>query len=175
MIDLLLLLGVGEAIAGVENAHVVRVLDVALLEVQFHRKLVAKIMEGVEGFGLRLGNWRDFLTSREGTIPDKVSTSVLNGQAFGSRRGGRLVVNQGSRRKRLFGPAEAEAKLLSIATFWIGRDESGDRSEDLHFKMPILGEGVNKVWTRAGDLVVDSGDARQFARATLGSSLQRKK
>lgn len=63
--QLLLIRGVSEVIAGVEDAEVVDVLDVSLAEIKTYVESICEGVESVEGFGL-------------GLVPCEGSPSVLN-------------------------------------------------------------------------------------------------
>ena len=56
---LLLIRGVSEPIAGVEDAEVVDVLDISLTKIKTYMESICKEMKSVEGFGLGFGDRRD--------------------------------------------------------------------------------------------------------------------
>ena len=67
--DILLITGVLESIAGVEDAEIVDVLDIALTKIKTHMESLCKEVKSVECLGLGFGNGWAPMRSREGLIP----------------------------------------------------------------------------------------------------------
>ena len=94
--NLLLTMGVLKSIAGVENAEVVDILDIALTEIKTRMESLCKEVKSIECFGLGFGNGRDFRRSREGLIPCKCPSSILNYDSLFVLVGRGQIMKQGA-------------------------------------------------------------------------------
>jgi hypothetical protein len=52
----LLILGIGETVTGMENGHIVYILHVALLKISRYTESLTQKVQGIESFGLGLGD-----------------------------------------------------------------------------------------------------------------------
>lgn len=90
----LLVRGVLEAVAAVEHAEVVHVLDIALAEIETDVEALGEEVESVEGFGLGFGYGRDVGRAREGLVAYESAADVLDDDSLFVSVGGGLVVQQ---------------------------------------------------------------------------------
>lgn len=79
-----------------EDTQVIDVLYVALSEVKTYSGLLSFEVEGIKGFGLCFGDWRDIMGTWECLEPCERSSSVLDDHLFGRGGGRRLVVEKGT-------------------------------------------------------------------------------
>ena len=92
--NLLLILGVLERVAGVEDAEVVDILDIALTKVQTSVESLSEEVKSVERFGLGFGNWRNAGRSRESLVSREGSSGILDDDSFFVFVGSGLVMEQ---------------------------------------------------------------------------------
>ncbi len=111
---LLLLCRVPKAGAGVENAQVVDILDVALTKVQRHGVLFGRVVQRVQGLGLGFGDGRNIGGPRQAPIPRESAPGVLDDEAFGVGVRCCLEVQQWCRGEWLVGLAEAAWLLVVV-------------------------------------------------------------
>lgn len=94
-----------------EDAEIVDVLHVPLLELRVDTVLLASEVQCVEGFCLRLSYGGDICTSRQRSKSNKVSASVLQRDSLGGLFGGGEMVHERSFRPLLVGLLESLKRL----------------------------------------------------------------
>lgn len=84
-----------------EDAQVVDVLNVALLELSVDAELLSSKVQGIKGFGLGFRDGWDFCAAREGTESDEVAAPILQRDSLRGCLGGWQKVEQWSLRPLL--------------------------------------------------------------------------
>ena len=84
-----------------ENAQIIDVLNVALLEVQSHTETISQKVECVESLGLSFGDGWNVFAARKVEEAGEASAGVLDDNSFWRCRFGWRVEKQGPRSIRL--------------------------------------------------------------------------
>ncbi len=79
---ILFLRRVCEAVSRMEDRQVVYILNIPLLKVGVDAESLAEIMQRVESFRLRLGDWRDSWASRQCPKTDEGTTGILQSDSL---------------------------------------------------------------------------------------------
>lgn len=80
--DLLLFFRVNEPSTGVEDAQIVRILNVSLVKVEGYSVLLSGKVQGIEGFSLSFRDGRNVRRSGKSPVPGEASSCVLDDQAL---------------------------------------------------------------------------------------------